>query len=331
MRAFIVTGADGFIGSHLVERLLAAPDTEQVVATALYQPDGSIGWLAEIKNPKLKVLRGDIRDQAFLRRCVLAYPTQSPITFYNLAAWVSVPKSLEMPHAYWETNATGVLTILSTLWGAIAQFIQVSTSEVFDGEGSPYAPDSPLCPVSPYGASKAAAEMLCRAWRGTTNDAVKVLRIFNTFGPRQYPRAIIPKMLREALRLQEDPSWQPSFGDGTAVRSFIPVHMTCEALIGAAAINAGVLQYGGGMEPITIRALWTMICRLVGVEAGRAVWMHSDHLRAGFEVPHLKGITSPQLAGLDAKEPLKEFEAALLKMLEWMRAHPVYCSPTDYQ
>lgn len=334
---YVVTGAEGFIGSHLVEYLLKSDPGCKVVALAQYQSDGSIGWLSSVgANRNLFVMRGDIRDTTCIRSAVFsaADDANNGVYLFNLAALVSVPFSNRMPSVYWEVNASAVLSMLTAVWGALRGFIQVSTSEVFNGLGSPYPHDALPSPVSLYGASKAAAEMLIRGFAGSNHGGmIRAVRLFNTFGPRQFPRAIIPKMIREALRVKADAGYRPRFGDPMAMRAFIPVENSCRALLQSSLVSTRsvVLQFGGNAEAIAMRDLWKLICEVMKIDPATAIWLCKEHMRDGFHVPCLQGQTSPELRNCDMRDPLVEGSEALGRMIDWVERHPHYASPEDYQ
>lgn len=324
----VVLGACGFIGSHLVEALLKQRGmTDIIVAVASYRSDGKMGWLDTIPEQEgLKKRRGDITDSVFLRSLA---PNRADTTIYNLAAQISVPGSLSLPERYWETNATAVLKLL-TLYDE-ARIIQISTSEVFAGQssaGEPYQLDSKPDPVSWYGASKAASEMLVRA---SNNPEHIFVRLFNTYGPRQFPRAVVPYMIRQAIEIRDGKRTIAEFGDPNASRGFHYVEDIAEALTYLArGTLRGHMQWAT-KSPMTISMLWDLIAVITGVDQRNVKWDLAQRPER-VKVQALFGEKSHNLP-----EPC---QAALwkTKMLEglsrtyaWIQANPGYAAEGYYQ
>lgn len=193
----LVTGADGFIGSHLVERLL--DEAASVSAFCVYNSNGSYGWLDELGPERLAGLDlqlGDIRDARSVRRAV----TEADVVFH-LAALVAIPYSYQAPESFVDTNITGTLNVLEAARDAgHVRVINTSTSEVYGTPQSvPIRENHPLCGQSPYSASKIAADQLCEAYARSFGVHVVTLRPFNTYGPRQSTRAVIPTILSQLL------------------------------------------------------------------------------------------------------------------------------------
>lgn len=193
----LVTGAEGFIGSHLVERLLK--DGYRVRALVLYNSDNSVGWLKSISakaNSDFEVVLGDVRDQSSMVKAMHGCEA-----VMHLAALISIQYSYVAPKSYVETNVLGTLNVLeAAMQCSLKQVIHTSTSEVY---GSPiYVPideDHPLQGQSPYSASKIAADQLAFSYYSSFDSPVKIVRPFNTYGPRQSTRAVIPTIIRQLL------------------------------------------------------------------------------------------------------------------------------------
>ncbi|WP_457489165.1 SDR family NAD(P)-dependent oxidoreductase, partial [Tardiphaga sp. P5_C10] len=196
----LVTGADGFIGSHLTEALVSAG--ANVTALAQYNSFDSHGWLDDLPDStrkKVNLVRGDIRDAAFVGRLVPGHEI-----VFHLAALIAIPYSYVAAQSYVETNVLGTLNVLEAArQHGTERVIHTSTSEVYGTAITmPIDENHPLQGQSPYSASKIAADMMAGAFAKSFGVPVVILRPFNTFGPRQSERAIIAAIIRQAL----DPS-----------------------------------------------------------------------------------------------------------------------------
>lgn len=240
----LVTGADGFIGSHLVEHLFALG--ANVTALCFHDGTDGRGWLDAVPAAVLRdlhVLRGDVRDHAFVHR---ALADQDLV--FHLAALVSVQQSYSAAQSFIETNVLGTLNVLEAGRDhRVRRIVHTSTGEVYgmDATGSPVGEDHPLQPQSPFAASKIAADMLVEAYARSYDLPAVVLRPFDTFGPRQGERALVPSIVRQFV----DPSVQSvDAGDLRQVRdlTFVTDIVTAFLALGAAeqigygrAYNAG--------------------------------------------------------------------------------------------
>lgn len=323
----VVLGASGFIGSHLVESLLRTyqDPTMLVVGVASYRSDGKHGWLEEITDPRLRKVRGDITDAEFLR----SLQQYSPSVIYNLAAHVSVPGSLSIPERYWDVNATAVAKLLRIY--STTRVIQISTSEVFNGDssiGCPYTLSDTPTPVSWYGASKAASEMLVKA--SGCADHIFV-RLFNTYGPRQYPRAVIPYMLCRAQEIVEGSRSIVQLGDPNALRSFNYVEDITAALSSLAVEGRLQSMQWSGASAISIRELWEIVSGSIGVAPDAVAWDATQRPES-IRVPALFGVTSSntpiKAANLLGRTPL---EVGVQRTLEWIQANRDYAAKDYYQ
>jgi NAD dependent epimerase/dehydratase len=196
-RKVLVTGADGFIGSHLTEALLDAG--ADVRAFCYYNSNGSRGWLDQLDPSRgnlPEIVFGDIRDG----RPVEAACEGMDVVFH-LAALVSIPYSYLAPESFVETNVRGTLNVLEAVRRQrCARLVHTSTSEVYGTpDALPITERHPLKGQSPYSASKIAADKLCEAYASSFEVPVVVLRPFNTYGPRQSARAVIPTILAQLL------------------------------------------------------------------------------------------------------------------------------------
>ncbi len=217
----LVTGADGFIGSHLTEKLVSRG--AKVTALCLYNSFDHCGWLDELPESiraRLRSVRGDIRDAAFVRRIM-----QGQSIVFHLAALIAIPYSYTAAQSYVETNVLGTLNVLEAARESGAmRVVHTSTSEVYGTAITmPIAESHPLQGQSPYSASKIGADMMAEAFARSFDLPIAILRPFNTFGPRQSERAVIPAIIRQAL----DPACPAILvGDNTPVRDFTFVEDT---------------------------------------------------------------------------------------------------------
>lgn len=193
----LITGADGFIGSHLVEKLLKKK--YEVRAFCFYNSINSWGWLNHLKEKKIKnfdVVMGDIRDLEIVKSAL-----KNIDVVYNLASLISIPYSYITPRSYVETNIIGALNILeASKESKIKKIIQISTSEVYGtAQYVPIDEKHPVVGQSPYSASKIAADQLSLSFNKSFGLPVSIIRPFNTFGPRQSFRAVIPTIIRQLI------------------------------------------------------------------------------------------------------------------------------------
>jgi UDP-glucose 4-epimerase len=193
----MVTGADGFIGSHLTEALVRAG--AEVTAFCFYNSAGSLGWLDESEPAVLSSLNvqlGDIRDARFVEKAC----SDASVVFH-LAALINIPYSYVAAESFIDTNVRGTLNVLEAVRRSRSDLlVHASTSEVYGTPGSlPIVESHPLRAQSPYSASKIAADKLCESFFCTYGVPVVTLRPFNTYGPRQSARAVIPTILAQAL------------------------------------------------------------------------------------------------------------------------------------
>jgi NAD dependent epimerase/dehydratase len=256
----LVTGADGFIGSHLTEALVSAGG--EVTALAQYNSFDSHGWLDDLPEPvreKINLIRGDVRDAAFIGRLVHGHEI-----VFHLAALIAIPHSYVAPQSYVETNVLGTLNVLEAArQHGTKRLVHTSTSEVYGTALTmPINESHPLQGQSPYSASKIAADMMVEAFARSFGIPVVILRPFNTFGPRQSERAVIATIIRQAL----DPSCSAIMvGDATIVRDLTFVTDTAAAFMAAGRSES--LEYGrpynaGSQRPLMVRDLIGLILDL---------------------------------------------------------------------
>lgn len=260
----LVTGADGFIGSHLVEELVGAGAA--VTAISLYTGSDTHGWLDTLDDgvrDVVKIVRGDIRDPAFMHS-ILA----SQDVVFHLAALIAIPYSYVAAQSYVDVNITGTLNVLE---GAriheVKRIVHTSTSEVYGtAQFTPITEQHPISAQSPYAASKVGADMMACAYARSFEMPVVILRPFNTYGPRQSERAVISSTIRQAI----DPGCpEIRVGDLSTKRDFTFVRDTVRAFLAAGA--ADNLVFGeayncGTGRSVTIRETVEAICKASGAK-----------------------------------------------------------------
>jgi NAD dependent epimerase/dehydratase len=312
----LVTGADGFIGSHLTERLVA--EGADVRAFCLYNSRGSAGWLDDVDpatRAALDVRLGDIRDARFV-----AAATRDVEVVFHLAALIAIPYSYVAPQSFIDTNVSGTLHALEAARDAgVRRFIQTSTSEVYGTpESLPISETHPLAAQSPYAASKVAADQLAVAFGRSFELPVVVLRPFNTYGPRQSDRAVLPTMLRQLLAGRRE----IRLGRLDPRRDLTFVADTVDGFVRAATapdIDGQVIQLGTGRSE-SIGELFALACSLLGVDA-RAV---EDPARLR---PDASEVMVLQSDPSRARERLgwtatTDLEAGLRATIDWLREQP---------
>jgi NAD dependent epimerase/dehydratase len=259
----LVTGADGFIGSHLAERLVL--EGARVSVFCFYNSQGSLGWLetvaSEIRDT-LDVHLGDIRDS----RSVEQACREMDIVFH-LAALIAIPYSYTAPESFVDTNIRGTLNVLE---GArrcgVKRIVQTSTSEVYGTPASvPIRETHPLNAQSPYAATKIAADQLALSYFQSFNTPVAVLRPFNTFGPRQSTRAVTATMLVQLLSGKKEINLGrlDTRRDLTYVSDVVDGYLRAGS---AESIEGNVIQLGTGRS-VSIEELFNLACQVLGVSA----------------------------------------------------------------
>ncbi len=222
-KSVLVTGADGFIGSHLVEHLVK--DGAKVKALSYYNSFNNWGWLED--SPvlgKIEVISGDIRDPYFCKHI-----TKDIDVIFHLAALIAIPYSYIAPHSYIDTNVNGTLNICqAALENGCERILHTSTSEVYGtAQYVPINEKHPLQPQSPYSASKIGADAIAMSFFNSFNLPLNIVRPFNTYGPRQSARAVIPAIISQIASGKK----KIDIGDVTPLRDFNYVADTCKGFI----------------------------------------------------------------------------------------------------
>jgi len=311
----LVTGADGFIGSHLVETLLA--QGHHVRAFCLYNSNGSWGWLdtlPEATKAQLDVVLGDIRDPLCVREAMRGCGQ-----VFHLAALIAIPYSYVAPSSYVDTNIHGTLNVVQAARDiGVERVVHTSTSETYGtAQFVPITESHPLVGQSPYAATKIAADQLALSYWRSFGTPITVLRPFNTYGPRQSARAVIPTIITQIAAGQRE----LHLGALSPTRDFNFVADTCAAFIAAAqspeAIGQ-VLNAASNFE-ISIGDTVALIAELMNAEI--TISTDAQRLRPeGSEVNRLFGDNS-RLRALTGWQPayggIDGFRRGLALTAEW--------------
>lgn len=278
----LVTGADGFIGSHLTETLIKAG--YNVRAFVYYNSFNSWGWLdsapEDIKS-NLDVFAGDIRDTDAVRQAM-----EGCDVVMHLAALIAIPYSYYAPSSYIETNVHGTLNILQAArFHHVNRLVCTSTSEVYGSALSvPISEEHPLQPQSPYSASKISADSIAASFYHSFGLPVTILRPFNTYGPRQSARAVIPSIISQIANNHDE----ISLGALHPTRDFTYVEDTAQGFIQAMLCDdiIGEMTNIGSNYEISIKELVELISDIMG--ANIKVKQEEERLRPeGSEVNRL--------------------------------------------
>lgn len=257
----LVTGADGFIGSHLVEIL--AKRGARVDALALYNSFNNWGWLEDVDCiGEIKVITGDVRDSHFCKAI-----TKGIDIIFNLAALIAIPYSFIAPDSYVDTNIKGALNICqAALENNVERVVQTSTSEVYGtAQYVPIDEMHPLQAQSPYSATKIGADAVVTSFYNAFNLPVLIARPFNTYGPRQSARAVIPTIISQIASGR----MKIRIGDTRPTRDFNYVLDTCKGMIELSECDAAIGQavnIGSNYE-ISIEDTFQKIQNLMGSNA----------------------------------------------------------------
>lgn len=308
MNKVLVTGADGFIGSHLTEALLA--EGCEVRALAQYNSFNNWGWLEDVHHPGLEVVTGDVRDPNYCRHIVKGVDT-----VFHLAALIAIPYSYVAPDSYVDTNVKGTLNICQAVRDeGTGRLLVTSTSEVYGtARYVPIDEKHPKQPQSPYSASKIGADAIAMSFYNAFETPVTIVRPFNTYGPRQSARAIIPTIITQIASGMKE----IKVGDLTPTRDFNFVEDTAAGFIALAKCGDAIgkeVNIATGKEVSMSETLHT-IARLMGADVK---WVTDpQRLRpGGSEVFRLLGDNS-LITSLTDWRPRFTLEEGLKKTIGW--------------
>lgn len=326
----LVTGADGFIGSHLVERLVK--NGVKTKAFVYYNSFNSYGWLDTFDKKilsEVEIITGDVRDANSIFEAA-----KNTSVIFHLAALISIPFSYLAPDAYIDTNVKGTLNVLSAARrNNVRKIITTSTSEIYGtAQTKDICEKHPINPQSPYAASKAAADHFALAFNASFGLPVTVARPFNTFGPRQSGRAIIPTIITQLFSELEE----INVGSLEPTRDFCFVADTVAGMIAIAESEKTVgeiINIGSGNE-ISIGEIINLLMEVMGkkvkvvIDQQRIRPANSEVFRLLANTEKIKKLTNwkPQFEGeIGFKRGLKE-------TIEWFKnnAHESRYKPSTY-
>ena len=322
-RPVLVTGAGGFIGSHLVEALLERGAA--VRALVHYNSRNDPGFLNALcqENGNLEITPGDVGDLTALKQAMRGVDT-----VFHLAALVGIPYSYEHPHHVVGVNTVGTLNVLTCCREAkVRRLVHTSTSEVYGTALTvPIDESHPKQPQSPYSASKIAADALALSFYNSFDVPVSICRPFNTYGPRQSDRAIIPSLIAQALTQDE-----LAVGNLTPTRDFTFVSDTVEGFMRISESERALgleINLGTG-EEISIADLVTLINQLVGRDL--PVRHKTERMRPDASEVRRLCSNNSKARELVGWRPRVNLEDGLRQTIEWVKGSPHLYDPLRYR
>ncbi|MCI6144835.1 MAG: dTDP-glucose 4,6-dehydratase [Bacteroidales bacterium] len=369
MKSYLVTGAAGFIGANYVKYMLQKHQDVKIVVLDLLTYAGYLGTIAEdIDNERCFFVKGDICDKNLLDRLFAEYRFDVVV---NFAAESHVDRSIENPQLFLQTNILGTQALLEAArtawvtgkdesgyptWRSGVRYHQVSTDEVYGSLGSEgfFTEDTPLCPHSPYSASKTSADHVVCAYRDTYHMPVSITRCSNNYGPYQFPEKLIPLIINNILQGKK----LPVYGKGENIRDWLYVEDHCKAidLVVREAEPGSIYNVGGHNERQNIQIVkiiiktihdllqdnlqWRTLLSRKDKDANGQIdisWINDDLItfvkdRLGHDQRY--GIDPSKIKADLGWEPDTPFEVGIVKTIRWNlenRAWVEAVSGDDYQ
>jgi NAD dependent epimerase/dehydratase len=305
----LVTGADGFIGSHLVELLVEKGYS--VRALALYNSFNNWGWLEDSKYlSQIEVVTGDVRDPFLCQEI-----TKGIDTIFHLAALIAIPYSYVAPQSYVDTNVNGTVNICkAAMQNGVTRVIHTSTSEVYGtAQYVPINEKHPMQPQSPYSASKISSDMMAMSFYNSFQLPLTIARPFNTYGPRQSARAVIPTIITQLAQGQKE----IKLGDINPTRDFNYVADTCRGFLALAESDATLgktVNIGSNYE-ISIGDTFNLIKKIMNVDAN--ILTDEARIRPDKSEVHRLWCDNTLIKKLTSYEPQVGIEKGLALTVEW--------------
>ena len=305
----LITGADGFIGSHLTERL--AKEGAIVKALSQYNSFNNWGWLEDVNcKDDIEVLSGDVRDSNYIREI-----TKGVDVIFHLAALIAIPYSYVAPDSYIDTNIKGTLNICQAAKdNNVSKTIITSTSEVYGtAKYVPIDENHPKQPQSPYSATKIGADAIAKSFYNAFELPVVIARPFNTYGPRQSARAIIPTIITQIASGKKE----IKLGDLTPTRDFNYVKDTCEGFVKIANcenVNGEEINIGSNYE-ISMKDTLELIKKIMNSDVEFVV--DSQRIRPKNSEVNRLWCDNTKIKKLTGFEPKYTIEDGLKETIEW--------------
>jgi NAD dependent epimerase/dehydratase len=305
----LITGADGFIGSHLTELLVR--EGYKVRALSQYNSFNNWGWLEDLDClSDLEVLSGDVRDPHFCK-----HMTRKVDVVFHLAALVAIPYSYVAPDSYVDTNVKGTLNVCqAALENDVARVIHTSTSEVYGtARYVPIDEKHPLQAQSPYSASKIGADAMAISFHNAFQLPVTIARPFNTYGPRQSARAVIPTMITQIASGKK----RIHLGDVTPTRDFNFVADTCRGLVALARCDQAIgeaVNIGSNRE-ISVADTFTLIRALMNSDV--EFTLDEQRMRPEKSEVFRLWCDNSRIRALTGFEPAHDLRAGLKATIDW--------------
>lgn len=305
----LVTGADGFIGSHLVEMLIK--EGARVKALSYYNSFNYWGWLEDISHrDQVEIVSGDIRDPHFCKHL-----TKDIDVVFHLAALIAIPYSYIAPDSYVDTNVKGTLNICqAAMENGCKRILHTSTSEVYGtAQYVPIDEKHPLQPQSPYSASKIGADSMAMSFYNAFNLPVVIVRPFNTYGPRQSARAVIPTIIGQVASGVKE----IKIGDVTPTRDFNYVLDTCRGFIELAKCDEAIgktVNVGSNFE-ISVKDTFELIKKLMNSDVQFIT--DQDRIRPGKSEVFRLWCDNTLIEKLTGFKPAYSIEQGLKHTIDW--------------
>lgn len=305
----LITGGCGFIGSHLTEYLVQRG--HQVTVFDRYNSNNNWGWLENsIFKKDFNVILGDIRDYDSVKNAV-----KGNNVVLHLAALIGIPYSYISPLAYIKTNVEGTYNVLQSAKELeISKTVITSTSEVYGSAiYTPINEDHPLQPQSPYSASKIGADNLALSYFNSFDLPLTIIRPFNTYGPRQSARAIIPTIISQLISSKDI-----KLGNISTIRDFTYVEDLCSAYLDIIKSNnvGGEIYNVGSNKEISIEVLLNKIFKISNIEK-KIIIEETRQRKEGSEVTKLL-CNSDKIKNAISWQPKINLEDGLLKTYNWL-------------
>lgn len=320
----LVTGSAGFIGSHLTQHLVEQGFKVRAMVRYSSRPQvGNLEFLPPDVFKELEIIKGDLKDPDFCHRAV-----QNCRYIFHLGALIAIPYSYQNPTDFVQTNVNGSTYLLNAARksDALSRFVHTSTSEVYGTAlYTPIDEQHPLQPQSPYSASKMGADLLALSYYNAFNLPVTVIRPFNTYGPCQSARAVIPTIISQLHTLST-----VKLGNLSPKRDFLYVKDTAQGFlqVGTHANTLGIVVNLGTGTDISIADTYALICRLMGKNPD----LLADETRFRPEKSEVfQLICNAQLAKeLSGWQANYTLEQGLSETIDWIRTHIDLYKPQEY-